>query len=70
MQRITEQNLSYPLNSFKTPLVSFQSQLFGPFRQSSDKDIEDNSKNTQTGYDILVLPMLRNQTCKQTVIQC
>jgi hypothetical protein len=31
-----------------------QSQLLGPFRQSSDKDLEHNSMNTQNGYGILV----------------
>jgi hypothetical protein len=27
-----------------------QSQLFDPFSQSSDKDLEHNSINTQNGY--------------------
>jgi hypothetical protein len=37
-----------------------QSQLLGPFRQSSDKDLEHNNMNTQNGCGISVLPTLRN----------
>jgi hypothetical protein len=32
-----------------------QWQLLVPFRQSSDKDLEQNSKNTQNGCDISIL---------------
>jgi hypothetical protein len=39
---------------------SHQSQLLGPFRQSSDKDLEHNSMNTQNGCGISVQPTLNN----------
>jgi hypothetical protein len=37
-----------------------QSQLFGHFRQSSDKDLEHNGMKTQKGTGISVQSTLRN----------